>query len=311
MRRQADLIEIYGVNGDHCIISHSQWSWGPFLAPKSTGLFDMAIQTNWGTSSFGQFYSSWKPKRRDVVWTMHIMNPETGLIIDEDSDLWHTIYSRYKAMFSPAAEAQIVYTSIDGARTLGLRTLKAPQSVSSQNFEGGDPHLIAYGSVVQTMAAELPFYVGTSEQFSWSTGTSGNYWFNLPYYNPSTVDIWPEYDLSGGVQWTIPDYSFGNEAYGRGKSDREKTVPVPALQVGEDTTIMTRPDMEWAISVLDTNPGARSPGLRNEYPIIPGAGSIERGCVILANGVPSGGAQMTLTLPRWYAEPFSTPLVTA
>lgn len=311
--RQTDMIAIEGVNGDHCIISPQQYSWGPFLAPRSTGLFDMPIQTNWGVGPFGQFFSSWKPKARDVVWTMHIMNPDTGARIDQDSDLWHTIYSRYRNMFDPAVEARVVYTSVDGDRRLGLRTVQAAQSVSSQNFEGGDPHLLAYGSIVQTSRAELPFYVGKSQSYSWETPSAGNHWFTLPYFNPATVDIWPEADVDGGATWIMPDYSFGNEAYGRGVNDLGKTVPIPELLPGENTTVMWRPDMEWLISEWETSPWQRSPGLRHEYPIPPGKGDPdpERGCVIRCLGAKSAGLGCVLTLPRWYADPFSTPRLVA
>jgi hypothetical protein len=272
----------------------------------------MAFQSNWGVGPFGQFFQSWKPKRRDVVWTMHIMNPETGLRIDQDSDLWHTIYSRYRNMFSPSQEAFIEYTSIDGERLLGTRQIQAPQSVSSQNFEGQDPHLLSYGSMVQTMGCELPFYVGASQSYSWETPSSGNFWFNLPYFNPGTIDIWPEADVDGGATWIVPDYSFGNEAYGRGINDLGKTVPIPHLLPGENSTIMWRPDMEWIVSEWETRPWMRSPGMRNEYPIPPGKGSSETdgpnpGCVVRCLNATSAGLGFVLTLPRWYAEPFSTP----
>lgn len=305
--RQADMIAVEGVNGDHCIISPDQYSWGPFLAPRSTGLFDMAIQTNWGVGPFGQFFQSWKPKRRDIVWTIHVMNPDTGERIDQDSDLWHTIYSRWRNMFAPDKEATIVYTSADGERRLGVRTLQAPQSVSSQNFEGRDPHLLAYGSIVQTMAAELPFYVGASQSYSWETPGTGSFWFTLPYFNPGTVDIWPEADVDGGATWVLPDYSFGNECYGRGVNDLGKTVHIPKLLPGENTTVMWRPDTEWLISEWETSPWQRSPGLRHEYPIPPGKGDPGLGCVIRCIEATATGLGCVLTLPRWYAEPFSTP----
>ena len=205
------------------------------------------------------------------------------------------------------AEATIVYTSIDGERRLKVRNLQAPQSVSSQAFEGKDPHLIAYGSIVQTMRAELPFYVGASQAYSWETPAAGNFWFTLPYFNPGTVDIWPEADVDGGCTWILPDYSFGNEAYGRGVNDLGKTVPVPELLPGENTTVMWRPDQEWLLSEWETSPWQRSPGLRHEYPIPPGKGDPDRGCVIRCLGAPAEGLGIVLTLPRWFDGPFSTP----
>ena len=309
VRRRTDMIAVRGYNGDHCIISPQEFSWGPFLAPRSQGLFDMPIQSNWGVGPFGQFFSSWKPKARDVVWTMHIMNPDTGTIIDQDSDLWHTIYSRWRAMFSPQYESTVEYTSLDGERTLGLRTLQAPQSVSTMQFEGQDPHLWPYGSVVQTMRCELPFYVGPSERFSWETPGSGNYWFWLPYWNPCSVDIWPEWDVDGGAQWILPDYSFGQEIKGRGRNDIGKTFPTPVLMPGEGTTVMSRPDLELFLSEWETPVGNRNPGYTLDYPIPPGAGDPERGCIVRCLNATAADLGIVLTLPRWYAEPFSTPVI--
>jgi hypothetical protein len=309
MRRHRDTIDVIGVNGDFCRISDPNLTWGPYLAPGSTGLYDMPIQTNWGSYGFGQFFQSWKPKRRDVVWTVHILNPENGSQMDQDEHLWHLIYSRWKAMFSPQNECTIVYTSLDGPRELKLRNLQEPKPFSSQNFEGGDPHRFSYGSVVQTMAAELPFYVGPSESFSVEFTGAGDFWQTMPYYNPSSVEIFPEWDLTWGAQYILPDYSYGCEYYGRGKSDSGKTVPTPTLiEADGNVTVYTRPDKRTYVSEMETPVGLRSKGLDFEYPIAPGAGDPDEGCVVRARNVTDGCA-ITLTLPRWYAEPFSTPLV--
>lgn len=314
--KQPDTIAVRGVNGDYCIISPREYSWGPYLAPRSTGLWDLPIQSNWGTGPFGQFFSSWKPKPRDVVWTVHVQNPDGREDIDQNSELWHVIWSRWRNMFSPQDEATIEYTSVDGTRTLGVRTLQAPQSLSSNNFEGGDPNQFAYGSIVQTMRAEIPFYIGPSQQFSWESPGSGDFWFPLPYYNPASVDIWSEWDLDGGATWILPDYSFGNEIHGRGLADTGKTFPVPLLLPGEGTTVMARPDMELMLSELETPVDNRNPGFNLDYPIPPGKGSPDDrgpnpGCIVRCIGAVSAGLGCVLTLPRWYAEPFGTPRIVA
>lgn len=311
--RQDDMIIVEGVNGDSCCIAPREYSWGPFLAPGATGLFDMALQTNWGTYAYGQFFQSWKPKRRDVTWTVHVMNPETGTEVDFDSDLWSTIYSRWRAMFSPEKEARVLYLSADGERRLGLRTLAGDQSFSVHPFEGGDPHGITYGSIVQQTAAEFPFYVGKPFRKPVQIDGSGDFWFPMPYFNSSSVDVWAEWELTGGALWVLPDYSFGNEVYGRGVADIGKTVPIPELMVGENVTVMTRPDMEWILSEWETPVTSRSPGKRHEYPILPGEGSADSegpnpGCIVRVRNVVDGAA-CVLTIPRWYDTPFSTPRI--
>lgn len=311
MRRGLDTVDVLGVNGDFCRISDKSLTWGPLLAPGSMGLYDMPIQTNWANYGYGQFFQSWKPKRRDVVWTIHIVNPQTGTELDRDKDLWHLICARWKAMFSPDKEAKIIYTSADGERTLGVRILDTAKSFSTQNWEGIDPHHFTYGSLVQAMAAELPFYVGAPQKFSLEFDGAGDFWGTLPYFNPGTVDIWPEWDLTYGAKFWLPDYSFGNEIHGRGIEDGGKTVPTPELIEGDGrVTVYTRPDLETYISEWETPVGLRAEGKDFEYPIPPGKGDSDRekGCVVRATNVVDGAA-LILTLPRWYDTPFSTPLV--
>lgn len=314
MRTHVDTIDVIGVNGDFCRISPPGFSWGPELAPGPQGLYDMPIQTNWGSYGFGQFFQSWKPKRRDVVWTVHILNPQTGDLLEQDEHLWHLIYSRWKAMFSPVKEATVVYGSLDGERTLGLRNLQEPKPFSAAAFEGVDPKLLRYGSVVQTMAAELPFYVGIPDRYEIEFTGTGDHWGTLPYHNPATVECFAEWELTHGAQFVLPDYSFGNEVYARGIADAGKTVRTPTLVAGDgNVTVLTRPDKQTYVSEMETPVQLRARGQDFEYPIPPGMGSPDSGganpgCVIRALGVTDTAAAI-LTLPRWYAEPFSTPLV--
>jgi hypothetical protein len=309
IRRRADIIDVVGVNGDFCRISPPGMSWGPELAPGSTGLYDMAFQSNWVSYGFGQKFQSWKPKRRNVVWTIDIANPDGPGHLTQDSDLWHTIYSRWKAMFSPVYEATIAYTSVDGQRTLGVRTIDAAKPFSAHNFEGRDPHLGSFGSVVQTMGCELPFYVGKPFTFEWEETAPGDYWFKIPYFNPGSVDIWPEWSLTGGAIYQLPDFSYGSEAYGRGLADVGKTLKLAALMDEEDLDIQTRPDLETFITSLETPFSMRMQGRDFEYPIAPGAGDATAGAIVRATVTSAAGARLEMTLPRWYDEPFSTARV--
>lgn len=302
-----DVIDYFGYRWR--IMGPGEGEQGVWLAPKSTGLFDMPFKTNWGPSIYGQTFRSWKPQRRDLVWTVYIANPEDLSGLDDDPDTWHAIYSRWKAGIRPGYPITICYTSVDGERRLTLTPLEAPKSVSTLDFEGVDPHLWPFGSVVNTSATtELPFYVGPTEEFTWEYTGSGSTWFYLPYYNPGTVEIWAEWELSSEAIWTLPDFSFGSEEYGRGLSDEGKTVRLPQLRFGEDLIVQTRPDLETLIAANDAPVGNRLAGRDFEYPIPPGAGDSNRGCVVLVENIVDGAA-LRLKLPRWHEEPFGTPLV--
>jgi hypothetical protein len=304
-----DSIDIVGANGDFCRITDEDLTWGPLLAPGSKGLFDLAIQSNWGNYSFGQYFQSWKPKRRDVVWTIHLINPDTGTRLDQDDHLWHILYSRWKAMFAPDKDATAIYRSFDGDRTMGLKKTAGDQSFSTMNWENIDPHILGYGSIVQTMGAELPFYVGKPIVEPFEFKGAGDFWTKLPYYNPGSVDVWPEWDLTYGAQYVLPDYSYGNDIFARGISDGGKTVLTPAIVEGDgNVTVETRPDQQTYVSENNTPVYLRAAGRDFEYPIPPGMGDTDEGCTIRAIGVTDGCAG-TLTIPTWYESPFSTPRV--
>jgi hypothetical protein len=317
LMRQADRIEIVRYDGQDrmTIAGPGAGAEGIWLAPHSTGLFDSPFKTNWSPGMFGAVYQSWVPKRRDVVFTVHVLNPITGTTLDHDPHLWHTIYSRFKAMWSIEQESTIIYTSDDGERTLNARLLQEAKSFQAQNFEGIDPHVLLYGSVMMTVACEFPFYDGGTVTFAWEDPylTGGNStWFTLPYYNPSSVMIWPWWYATDQVQWQLPDYSFGWEEYGRGQSDLGKTVLFTPFIEGEICDLYSRPDMEPIIAANGNPVLNRMNGRALEYPIQPGMGSTGDGCVIRAiNCTNPNGARLELNLDRWYNEPFSTPLIAA
>lgn len=304
MMRRGDKIKILGVNGDTCIVSgEGMGEWGPELARHSTGLFDAPFKTNWGKGMFGQRYESWSPQRRDVVATFHIMNPVTGDSFESDPDSWHLVHSRFRALFgrTPEEQATIEYTSTNGVRYLAVRLLQEAKSFQAQPFEGLDPHLLAYGTVMLTLAAEIPYYQGLTQTFSHSG--SGSTSFNLPWTNPSTIPIWPQWFLTAPATWTLPDYSFGWEEYGRGVADAGKTVTLPALVSGENVHVDSRPDTETIIAENLAPVGNRWAGKDLEYPIQPGAN-----VTAVVSVTAPGSWECELDLPRWYAEPFSEPM---
>lgn len=312
LMRRTDTIKIIGYNGDECTIAGrgQEHSWGPILARHSTGLFSAPFKTNWAKSMLGQRFSSWTPQRRDVAWTIHIMNPATGTELDQDPDLWHLIYSRWCAMFHPEYESTVVYNSVDGERHLGVRQIQEARPFVGADFEGGDPHLIVYGSVGMLMGCENPFYIGPTEKFVWETDDDSDQWFTLPYFNPASFMCWPQAYLTDRAQWTLPDYSFGWEEYGTGEADLGKTVQLPLLAEGENIHVDWAPDVETIIAENEAPVYARMAGRDLEYPIQPGMGAPEAGCVIRVNQITNpDGARCELYLPRWHNEPFGTPRV--
>lgn len=317
LMRQEDRIEIVKYDGTDrvTIAGPGAGTEGVILAPHSTGLFDTPTKTNWSPGMFGAVYQSYAPKRRDAVFTVHIINPVDGSDLQDDPDRWHLFYSRFKALWSYEYESTIIYTSVDGERTLKARKLQEAKSFASNNFEGIDPHVLLYGSVMMTVACAFPYYDAGPVTFEWEdpflTGGDST-WFTIPYYNPSSIMIWPSWYASDQIQWQFPDFSFGWEEYGRGQSDLGKTVLFTPFVAGEVCQIYSRPDMEPIIAANGNPVESRMNGKALEYPIQPGQGSTTEGAIVRAiNCTNPNGARLELTLDRWYDEPFSTPLLAA
>lgn len=325
--KRTDAIDVEGYNGDRCRISGPgcRDDWGPLLAPASTGFWDAPFKTNWGPGIYGQKFSSWSPQRRDVVFTVHILAPTRGLpIIDSDPDLWHSIYSRWKAMWSQQWESTIIYTSVDGERRLKARLLETPKAFGSQSFEGKDPHIFPYGSIVMPVACENPYYVGEPYRFAYEWNGNGNHWFQVPFFNPATIDVWPEWWGTDRAAYVFPDWSWGSEEYGRGRQDEGKVLRVPnvpgeTIPKGGNFHAMTRPDEETFRTEEDLPLGNNMNGADFEYPIPAGAGDapefdddgkcINGAVVRIMNCTNPDGSRVELEIPRYYGEPFGTARV--
>lgn len=309
-----DTIDIVGRHGQlYRVSGPGQGSQGFFMAPNSTGLLDDApVKTVWHKTMFGQAMSGMEWERREGVFTLCIGYDEQ-IDPERDPDEWHDLYSELREAFSYTEDTKVIYGAADGDRILYIRLLEKPKPFSSLAFEGKDPKLFSFGSVVFTWACEFPFFIGPSDWYEWEFEGSGIHWTKMPFFNPSDVPIWPYYEATEGAMWHIPDFSWGNDEYGRGQDDLDKVVRTPFLEVGENVDIYTRTDMETYQSENDAPVGLRSRGRDFEYPIPPGEGvgqdDPDQGAVFMASSVVDGGA-LRMELPRWYSSPYSRPRLT-
>lgn len=289
------------------IAGPGQGQQGYFMAPNSQGLLDDApVKTIWHKSMFGESFSGMEWERRELIWTCNI-GYEECLDPERDPDEWHALYSDWRNMFSYNEDTKIIYGTPTDERVLYARLVEKPKPFSTLQFEGRDPKLWNFGSVVMTMGCELPFYVGPTETYEWEFSGSGMAWTTIPLYNPSDVPIWPEYEVTARAQWHLPDFSWGNEMYGRGFQDVEKVIKTPYLDKGENCVIQTRPDRETYQSSNDSPVGLRADGRDFEYPIPPDAGDpTDTGAVFRATAAYDGGA-LKAHFPRWYSSPYSRP----
>lgn len=310
MSNWTDTIDIVDRFGQRVRLSGpGMYEQGYFMSPGSTGLLDDApVKTIWHKTMFGQSFSGMEWERREQVWTVNIgYDPDWPIDPERDPDEWHQLYDDWRQKFDYETPTQVVYGAPDGERVLYIQMIEKPKPFSTHSFEGKDPKLWKFGSVVMTTACEFPFYAGPSEKYQWEFAGVGTAWTLLPHYNPSDVPIWPTFEVTDNARYHIPDFSWGNEYYGRGLADTDKIVPTPLLATGESCDIHTRPDEETYQSANDAPVGLRAKGKDFEYPLPPGAGN-DDGAVFMATDVVDGGV-LTATYPRWYSSPFSRPRV--
>lgn len=316
MSAWVDTIDIKGKHGQlYRVSGPGQGSQGVFMAPNSTGLLDDApVKTIWHKTMFGQAMSGMEWERRELVFTLGIgYDPEDPIDPDRDPDVWHDLYAEIRSAFSFTEDTEIIYGAPDGDRTLFARMIEKPKPFSTLSFEGKDPKLWKFGSLVLTMACEFPFYVAPSYVYEWEFTGSGTQWTKLPLFNDCDVPVFPTYEVTERARWHIPDYSWGNELYGRGVADSDKIVRTPYLERGEGCKIETRTDRETYQAKNDAPVYLRAMGQDFEYPIPPGAGvgaeDPNEGAVFMASEVDDGGA-LIATYPRWFSSPFSRPHLT-
>lgn len=310
--RHADTIDIVGKQGQlYRISGPGQGLQGVELAPRSTGLLDDApVKPIWYKTMFGQSMIDWEWERRDIVATLNI-GTELGVDPERDPDAWHDLFDDIKQQFSFTEDTPIKYGSADGDRMLYVRQLERPKIFTAYQFEGKDPKLWSFGSIILTLACEFPFFVGPSEFWEWEFDGPGHHWVQMPFYNPGDVPIWPVYNVTWGSQYRFPDFSWGNEKFGSGVADLGKTVLTPMLAPGENCEIQTRPDLETYQAENDAPVTLRTKGIDFEYPIPPGAGdpNPENGAVFSADCTTDGGA-VRMELQRWYSSPYARPRLT-
>ncbi|GAA4399646.1 hypothetical protein [Tsukamurella soli] len=239
---------------------------GALLGVKPTGFYDMPMKTYWVPYAFGQQYQSKQAQRRDMVFTVQI-GTDTN-----DPDEWHQIESRWRMAWDYLNESTLVVTTSDGKRTLGVRLLEEPKAAQTAQWEGYDPHCYAQSTYVMTVAAEIPYYIGdlTTTDMTFPAGAGSTQVIDV--YNPTDSEMWLEWVLSAPGTWTLPDFSWGQNIYGRAAQDAERTWTLPDLQAGENVSVTSRPDVEPIVSQSGSLVQARTNGQCLMYPVAPHTG---------------------------------------
>lgn len=291
-------IEIFGVNGEVFIISGpGAGGQGVELMPKLKGAVDAPVKSLWLPSSYGQTFVDFIWQRRDVVFTVNIFDDEG------DPDVWEVIDSKWRFAFDYSKETTIRYTKNGNYRDLRVRLLEEPKAYESGSWEGKDPTLYACSTIVMTVAAELPFYVGPSDFYEWAEdGSSGRTTIQLNVDND--VPVWPKWTLTDQARWTLPDFSWGNDDYGTGITDTGRTVTLPFLPSGAGCVADSDPRKQTLLAKNRMNLQGLWKGQDLYYPIL--GGTYSEIPVSVTDAV--DGFRLQLEVPKWYSRPWSLPV---
>lgn len=291
-------IEVFGVHGEYfCISGEGAGNEGVILQPKLKGAIDTPVKSMWLPGSYGQTFVDFRWERREVIFTV------TVVADDGDPETWHSIDSKWRFAFDYVKESTIRFTTSDGYRDLKVRMIEEPKSYESGGWEGKDPHLYATSTVVMTTAAELPFFVGPSDFYSWSgEGEKGKTTFKLNV--DCDVPVWPKWTLSDQSRWRLPDFSWGNEEYGRGLADTGRTLELPFIPRGAGCVADSDPRVQTLLAKNRMNLQGLWKGKDLLYPIA--GGTYSEIPVSVKDAVE--GYAVRLEVPKWYTRPWSRPV---
>jgi len=295
----ANTIEVFGCDGSYWYISGPDIpdDAGVTLNPKLTGAIDAPVKTLWLPGAFGQEAQGYRYQRRDIIFAVQTFA--------QDPETWMTVDSEWRNAFDYIKETKIVYTTSAGVRTMSVRLLEEPKSYEGETDNGRSPFLVCDSTIVMTVAAELPFYVGETDIYEWelASGGSGAGFVTISINNDSDVEVWPRWTLTGGATWTLPDFSWGSEEYGRALEDVGRVVTLPTLTKFENVVVDSDPRRQTILSTNMANVQGRWKGNDLLYPIAPGA---NEKIPVEVTGA-TAGATLRLEIPKWYTRPWSRP----
>lgn len=296
---QTAKIEIFGVNGEYfCLSGPGMGEQGVILMPKAKGMIDAPIKSLWVPGAFGQEFVDFRWQRRDVVFTVAI----TG---EGDPDVWESVDSKWRFAFDYVNLTEIRYTTKNGSRSLWVQLIEEPKAYESAGWEGKDPRLWAESTVVMTLGAELPFYVGKTEVHE-EDGPTTNAHFSFDINIDCDVPVWPRWTLTDQATWRLPDFSWGNQEYGTGIQDAGRTVVLPYLPAGAGCVADADPRIQTLLAANRINLQGLWKGQDLLYPI---AGGSYIPIPVSVTGATNGWA-CRLEIPKWYSRPWSRPVGT-
>ncbi len=253
------LVEIEGCNGSWFTISGpGMGDQGVILGTDLEGIYDAPVKTIYTEHAhqIGASYAGMRYLKRDIVF---------GVWIDGfNGDSWQFNDSEWRKAWSYDRDTKIWVTTQESGR----RCLKARLSEQPQFKPEKDPNLSKSARVVMTIVSGDPWWYEERDYTStWvlSAGTSGS--GTVTVDNPTDQPVWMKWVLQGGARWTIPDFSFGDNTFGRAVQDKDRKIQMPKQKPGQEFRIDTDPHEDMLRDPAGTQVWSLMGGVTFNYPL--------------------------------------------
>ncbi|WP_405134008.1 phage tail protein [Nocardia sp. NBC_01388] len=284
-------ITITGVDGSTWTISgQGRGQEGVELGTSPSGLYDAPVTTIWNATAFqtGSTYGGYSTNQRDVVFGVNIFKVP--------GRSWESVDSAWRKAWAYDTDSVMTVTTDYGSRSLSLRLTQQPDFKPAK-----DPHLNALGQVTMTCTAGNPWWIENDVTSTWisptatTNGTSCS--GTVTISNPTDQPMYLLWVCSAPGQWTLPDFSWGSDYYGRAVADANRAITLPATAAGQDLVVDTDPSQEMIVAADGSQIWALMGGVSFEYVIPPYTPSTV--LPVKVTGAPVGASVMVVQPRNW------------
>lgn len=262
----ATLIQIESPSGEWwTIIGEGKGDRGVWLGQSVAGLWAVPLETIYNSTAYqdGADYGGKRIGAREITLDVEILKTK-----DEP---WERNWSDWMKAFHADKDTKIWYETENSRRYLKVRL-----STESQMSPKFDPENRQHVTLTMNLIAGDPWWYEeeATSQFiaTTDTTTAGTEIGEIPIWNDTPVEMYPQWLFQGvaGIEWTLPDFSHGQEAeHDRDEDvDATRVINLPPTIEGEHVYIDVDPLAKegQANSSLDTEYYMRMNGVRFVYP---------------------------------------------
>lgn len=239
---------------------------GVMLLPNPTRMHDTPMSTVWAQGNYGRVFQGFRMEPRDMTLAFQIYAGYNG----ETPDDWRLIDSEFRMAWAPDKLTRIEFETSDGVRYLDVQLMSEPTSYQGEVENGQSPFLMHDATVSMNVGGPISNFCGPDVVVDKACSVgSGSLSFDVE--NDGDQELWLRWVVESNgsnLVVTFPDKSFGCDEYLRAEDDADRVWVAPKLMAGEHTVFDSAPNVEFALSSMDTNVWARC-NSQLLYPIPP------------------------------------------